>query len=236
MTDFRPLYVRIQDQLVARVASGEWAPGAMIPSEMALAQEIGASQGTVRKAIDQLCSDGVVTRVQGRGTFVAEQTPERANFRFFRMQDAEGAQIVPDLLRQIAACHPASKEQAASLEINPGDPVHVIDRVRTVEGEKAILETIAVPDRLMPGLSDMAKLPNALYPHYQSTFGITVLTTNEAISAVSATARQARMLSVPHSTALLRIERNARDLTGQIVEFRISHFLTRAISYAVTLR
>jgi len=236
MNDFRPLYVRIQDQLVDRIARGEWAPGTMIPSEMALAQEIGVSQGTVRKAIDQLCSDGVVTRVQGRGTFVAEQTPERANFRFFRMQDDNAVQIVPDLLRQIAGRHPATKEQAAALQIDPDEPVHVIDRVRAVADEKAILETAVVPDNLMPGLSDAVKLPNALYPHYQSTYGITVLTTDDAISAVSAKARQARMLSVPQSTPLLRVDRIAKDLTGQVVEFRVSHFLTRAISYAVTLR
>lgn len=236
MNDFRPLYVRIQDQLVARMARGEWAPGTMIPSEIALAQEIGVSQGTVRKAIDQLCSDGVVTRVQGRGTFVAEQTPERANFRFLRLQGGDGEQVVPDLLRQIASAQEATKEQAAALQIFPGDPVHVIDRVRAVADQKAILETVTVPEALMPGLSDMTKLPNALYPHYQSRYGITVLTTDDAISAVSATARQARMLSVPHSTALLRVDRIAKDLTGKVVEFRVSHFLTRAIRYAVTLR
>jgi len=236
MTDFRPLYVRIQDQLVDRIARGEWAPGTMIPSEIALAQEISVSQGTVRKAIDQLCSDGVVTRVQGRGTFVAEQTPERANFRFLRLQDKEGAQIVPELLRQIASAHQATVDQAAALQIASSELVHVIDRIRTIGDEKAILETVTVPDNLMPGLSDATKLPNALYPHYQSTYGITVLTTEDSISAVSATARQARMLSVPHGTALLRVDRIARDLTGQVVEFRMSHFLTRAIRYAVTLR
>lgn len=236
MTDFRPLYAQIQGQLLDRISRGEWAPGSMIPSETALAKEIGASQGTVRKAIDQLCSDGVVTRVQGRGTFVAEQTPERANFRFLRLQDGKGTPIVPELSRQIAAGHAATVDQALRLQIAPGDPVHVIDRVRMVEGVKAILETVVVPDAVMPGLSDSGVLPNALYPHYQATFGITVLTTDEALSAVSATARQARMLSVPHSTALLKTDRIAKDLTGQIVEYRISHFLTRAFKYAVTLR
>ena len=236
MTDFRPLYVRIQDQLVQRINGGEWAPGTMIPSETALAREIGVSQGTVRKAIDQLCADGVVTRSQGRGTFVAEQTPERANFRFFRMQDQTGTQPVPELLRQIAACHPATEVQTRHLNLQPKDPVHVIDRVRTVHGEKAILETVVVPEAIMPGLSQEAILPNALYPHYQSKYAVTVLTTDDRLSAVSATARQARKLSVPAGTALLQVERIAWDLTGRAVEYRLTFCLTRALTYAVTLR
>ena len=236
MTDFRPLYARVQEMLVGRMTGGDWAPGAMIPSETALAKEIGVSQGTVRKAIDQLCADGVMTRVQGRGTFVAEQTPERANFRFLRLQDEDTQQIVPVLVRQIAASQPATEDQADKLGINTGDLVHVIDRIRAVEDRKSILETVVVPENLMPGLSADHGLPNALYPHYQASFGITVVSTDDRISAVSATARQARMLSAPHSTALLRVDRRARDLLDRIVELRVSYFLTHSFKYAVTLR
>ena len=236
MTDSRPLYVQIQDQLVARMTSGEWAPGSMIPSETALAKEIGVSQGTVRKAVDQLCSDGVITRIQGRGTFVAEQTPELENFRFLRLQDEAGEPIVPEMVRQIAASEAATAEQARCLQIAQDDQVHVIDRVRAVRGEKSILETVVVPEAIMPGLSVNGVLPNALYPHYQARYGVTVLTTDESLSVVSATPRQARALSVPHSTALLKTERIAMDLTGRIVEYRLSYFLTQSMHYAVTLR
>lgn len=235
MTEFMPLYAQVEAQLVRRLSQGEWAPGAAIPSEIALAGEIGVSQGTVRKAIDRLCASGALVRAQGKGTFVAEQTPELANFRFFRMVDPAGERVVPKLLRQIAAVHPANAAQAAGLQLPAQTPVHVIDRVRLVGERRVILETAAIPEALMPGLSDDVPLPNALYPHYQARYGISVLRTDENLFAVNADARQARRLSIEEGTALLAVRRIAYDLTGCPVEYRESYFVSDGLSFAVSL-
>ncbi|MEM9138800.1 MAG: GntR family transcriptional regulator, partial [Pseudomonadota bacterium] len=71
----RPLYERIYDDVRDRIGRGEWAPAEAIPPEMTLARDLGASQGTVRRALDMLCDEGALVRRQGLGTFVAEQTP-----------------------------------------------------------------------------------------------------------------------------------------------------------------
>jgi GntR family transcriptional regulator len=68
---FRPLYLQVKSMLVRRLADGTWIPGASLPSEAMLAAEIGVSQGTVRKALDELASENLLVRRQGRGTFVA---------------------------------------------------------------------------------------------------------------------------------------------------------------------
>ena len=236
MTEFRPLYAQIRDGLIARISAGEWAPGDAIPAETALAAELEVSQGTVRKALDQLCADGVLRRSQGRGTFVAEQTPELANFRFFRLTDRTGERVVPELARQTVSQRTASEAQAASLGLASGALVHVIDRLRLIDGVRAILEDVVVPDALMPGLDGDRDLPNALYPYYQSRFGISVLRTQEQLSAVSADEVQARRLQVPVGTALLRVRRTAFDLTGRAVELRTSHFVTDSHSFSVSLQ
>ena len=74
------LYMQIKDLLTAKVGKGEWLPGSIIPSEINLAQELGVSQGTVRKAITELVESNVLTRRQGRGTFVSNHDSARALF------------------------------------------------------------------------------------------------------------------------------------------------------------
>jgi GntR family transcriptional regulator len=68
-----PLWHQLADLLRARITSGELAAGRIMPSESTLSQEFGLARGTVVKALDALEEEGLVTRVQGRGTFVRDQ-------------------------------------------------------------------------------------------------------------------------------------------------------------------
>ena len=83
-----PLYVQIKRLLTQGLQAGEWKPGEAIPSEMELARRYGVSQGTVRKAIDELAAENLVVRRQGRGTFVATHHEARTQFRFLRLPQA----------------------------------------------------------------------------------------------------------------------------------------------------
>ena len=235
MTQYLPLYAQVRASLVARLSAGEWQPGAAIPSEMALAAELKVSQGTVRKAIDSLVADGALLRSQGRGTFVAEQTAELANFRFLRITDADGLPVIPELLRCHAASVRANAHAAKALCVDSAAELHMITRSRAILGAPAILETIRIPDVVMPGLSAQSDLPNALYPYYQSAFGVTVLRTEDRLSAVSADDAAASALQIEVGTPLLRSERIAYDLTDRAVEYRISHFITGAHAFSVRL-
>src|SRR5262245_50810624 len=70
----KPLYIQVRDVLTERIATGEWKPSAAIPNEGDLAREFGVSSGTMRKALDMLEDEKLLTRRQGRGTFVNDQT------------------------------------------------------------------------------------------------------------------------------------------------------------------
>ena len=88
---YQPLYGQIKSLLVSSLANGEWKPGQMIPSESELASRFGVSQGTVRKAIDELATDNLLMRRQGRGTFVATHAEDRNSTRFLRLRAADGS-------------------------------------------------------------------------------------------------------------------------------------------------
>jgi GntR family transcriptional regulator len=85
---FQPLYKQVYDLLTARLVEGYWKPSQLLPSEMMLAEELGVSQGTVRKALNQMVAEKMLQRQQGKGTFVAEHTQESDLFRFFRLRDS----------------------------------------------------------------------------------------------------------------------------------------------------
>src|SRR5258706_12010687 len=92
----RPLYAQVRERLIERIRSGEWKPGQLIANEFEIAAEFGVSQGTARKAIGDLASEGLVVRRQGRGTFVVEHTPAHVLFRFFNLFDETGGAVIPD--------------------------------------------------------------------------------------------------------------------------------------------
>src|SRR5688572_27608125 len=93
---FSPLYQQIKALITQSLQSGEWKPGELIPSEVELAGRFKVSQGTVRKAIDELAAENLVMRRQGKGTFVSTHTEARAHFRFLRLMPIEGVPHHPE--------------------------------------------------------------------------------------------------------------------------------------------
>src|ERR1700733_8476663 len=97
---FSPLYQQIKALITQGLENGEWKPGEIIPSEVELAGRYKVSQGTVRKAIDELAAENLLVRRQGKGTFVATHAEERVQFRFLRLMpdDGEPTQMARRLL------------------------------------------------------------------------------------------------------------------------------------------
>jgi GntR family transcriptional regulator len=220
--DPRPLYAKVRDQLIERIRSGAWKPGQLIPNEFEIAAEFGVSQGTARKAIEELAGERLVVRRQGRGTFVMEHTPAHVLFRFFNIQDDANTAITPDSTDVRAELVKASPQECARLGLVAGDAVVHIARVRTRAGKPFIAELIVLPDNLFPGLLDLPSVPNTLYDLFQKSYGILMMRTDDRLSAVSADAKTATQLGVAAGTPLLRIDRTAYALDDKPIEWRIS--------------
>ena len=232
---FRPLYQQVKDLLVERLIGGYWRPGDLLPSEIQLAAELGVSQGTVRKALDEMTAENLLVRRQGRGTFVAEHDQEHALFHFFKMTDRNGQPVVPESRVLRRSLSSARKEAAARLGIAIDAPVVRITRVRSIAGKAAIFERIALPGGMFPDLHERDDLPNTLYTLFARDYGITVGKAVEKLRAVPATPEVARHLAIEAGQPLLEIDRVAAALDGQPVEWRISLCQTAETAYSVTL-
>ncbi|MDE2276017.1 MAG: GntR family transcriptional regulator, partial [Burkholderiales bacterium] len=137
---FSPLYQQIRTLLLRGLQGGEWQPGQVIPSETELAARFGVSQGTVRKAIDELAAENLLIRRQGRGTFVSTHHEAQVKFRFLRLvPDTETTQGLR-MEREVLECHRvrAPADVVRALGIRAGDMVLEVRRILRIAGEPVV--------------------------------------------------------------------------------------------------
>lgn len=233
---YEPLYKRVKNILVARIADGRWQAGQLIPNEFQIAAELDVSQGTVRKALHEMTADNLLVRQQGRGTFVSRHDEERILFRFFRLASDAGVREFPDSSVMALAAGAANDEEAAALGIATGDPVWRLRRRRTLGGRPVIAETVILPQALFPGLDRLDSVPNNVYGLYSARFGVTVVRAAEKLKAVAATLDDARVLDCPFGVPLLQVDRRAFAIDGRVCEWRVSRCLTEHHHYISDLK
>lgn len=230
---FHPLYIQIKELLVKRLVSGEWRPGQVLPSEIALAAEYGVSQGTLRKALIAMEHERLVFRRQGRGTFVAKHTPGRSLFQFFHLVGENGERQLPD--SQVLHCRRgiANSREREALQLAARTAVTRIYRVRRLNGEPVIAEEITVTTEHFAGLHRTSRdaLPNTLYELYETRYNVTVVRAIERIRAVAAAAREAELLGTEPGAPLLEIDRVALNIERKPVEWRLSRCSTQHHHY-----
>ena len=225
---FSPLYQQIKALITTSLQSGEWKPGELIPSEFELAGRFKVSQGTVRKAIDELSAENLVIRRQGKGTFVATHHEARAQFRFLRLMPDAGelhpaVSRILDVKRQRA---PA--EVSRLLDIKPADAVICIRRVQSFDGAPAILEEIWLSGATFKGLTAerLAEYKGPMYGLFETEFGTRMIRASEKIRAVLSDDVSAELLQVPPQSALLSVERVSYTYGDRPVEVRRGLYVT----------
>ncbi len=193
------------------------------------------SQGTVRKALDDMTAAKLLVRRQGRGTYVATHDEARILFQFFKLKPDEGEGIFPESEVLDAATAAADAREAAKLGLYAGEPVIRIRRLRSLEGRRCIVETIVLPAALFDGIQD-GDIPNNLYDTYARRFGVTIAGGHETLKAVAASPETAAALGLSPGAPLLLIDRVATSLDGRPMEWRVSLCETSAVHYATELR
>jgi GntR family transcriptional regulator len=219
---FSPLYQQIKALLLRSLQVGEWQPGQAIPSETELAARFRVSQGTVRKAIDEMATENLLVRRQGKGTFVATHAEEQTRYRFLRLAPDAGGP--PNLARRMLHCRRmrSGAEVARALELDKGEPVVEVRRL-LLDGERpVVLDDLWLPGALFKGLSAevMAQWRGPLYRLFEVEFAVRMIRAEEKIRAVAASAEEAELLAVPEGSPLLLVERRSFTYGDRPVELR----------------
>jgi len=222
---FQPLYRQIKLLITEGLENGRWKPGESIPSEQELARHFNVSQGTVRKAVNELAQENVLVRHQGRGTFVATHATERTQAAFLRIVPDVGP--IESLSAELVDCRRIKADAAGArlLDIPTGSPVLRIRRVLAINGRKVIFEEARVPAGLFPGLDSETLHSHGcmLYSMYESVFHVRIVAAEEKLKAVAADADITSIMGLPTASPVLLTERVAYTYGRRPVELRRSY-------------
>jgi GntR family transcriptional regulator len=221
----RPLYLQVRDALAARIAGREWKPNSAIPNEGDLAREFGVSSGTMRKALDLMEGERLLTRRQGRGTFVNDQSSEELAERFSNIHATDGERIAGESKMLSIVQAPANPAECARLRLRADDKVWRIQRVHLHKGEPFMIEEVAMPVALFPDL-DAQEVVNHRIVVLAQQYGILLGRGEERVSIGTASPSVAETLSLKAGAPILVLDRLVHDLDGQAVEWRLGmgHF------------
>lgn len=233
---FSPLYRQIKDLLLQRLQSGEWRPAEAIPSEHELAAQFKVSQGTVRKAIDELAAENLLVRKQGKGTFVATHAARHVQYRFLKLRPDHGtADDEGRAQRHILFCKRirSSAEIAKPLQLRTGDAVIHIKRILSFLETPTILENIWLPAHAFKGITEqmISTYKGPTYALFEEAFDVRMVRAEEKIRAINANADDASNLKIPEHCALLCVDRLSYTYNNTPMELRRGLYKTDTHHY-----
>jgi GntR family transcriptional regulator len=221
---FSPLYRQIKSLILQGLESGEWRPGEAIPSENDLAARFSVSQGTVRKAIDEMAAENLLVRRQGKGTYVAthNDTDPRALFRFLRLVPESGKLEASQSVPLECWRAKAGQEAARMLGIKLGAPITIIRRLLKFSAKPVLIDEIYLPGEVFVGLTleMLQEYQGSFYGLLESNFGVRMIRAEERLRAVAADRVNAVLLGVAEGAPLLSVERVSYTYGNRPVEWR----------------
>lgn len=230
-----PLYERIRVDIQSRIVNQGWTPDEAIPTEQVLSLEYNVSVGTIRKAIERLVQDGLLYKVQGRGTFVKRPDFKNSLLRFFRFRNEHGQQVVPtSRITSIKRCE-ANVHINNKLGIANDSSLIQLRRLRVVDGVIVLSEWIWLPESLFAPLLVLKphEFANLLYPFYYEKCNQFVMSATESLSF--STDYEDKELKTKKGDLVVKIERLAQSIEGKPIEYRVSYGQPQHFRYEVRI-
>ena len=216
-----PLYFQLKELLRQEIEGGRWQPGQQIPSETELCEAFGISRTVVRQALRELEYQGLLYREQGKGTFVAQPKISESLMQdlsgFYEDMVGKGLTPVTKVLTQ--EVQPANKKIANYLQIEPGDKVVVIERLRSVGSEPILLVTTYLPYDICPDLIGEDLSTQSLYALLEKKHGLELSHGRRTIEAVAANQYEAQLLDVEEGAPLVLLDSVSYLRDGSPIEY-----------------
>ena len=197
---------RLRDELLEEITSSALEPGTKLPTEGELSKRFGVSRATVREAVRGLVEAGYVTRRRGSGSYVAERRrmPHGldSTLSYLAMIESAGAHAG---MRILEAAFEPCRQDDAPLQLDPGDAVLAVERVRTADDQPVIYSLDRIPARLLRTDLDLQNLDPSLFALLSSS-GHAADHATATLRAVASTSQTAKVLGVRRGKPLLYIE------------------------------
>jgi len=231
-TNLLPLYAQVKNEIRNEIEN-RLKPGDILPTEPELEKRFTVSRITIRRALDELESEGFIVRQQGRGTFVREQpiAQELPQLISWSEQLRQKGLEPKSASCEIELTEP-TKEQAVLLNLSPGERVVRIRRLRCANDEPICIMINYIPEVLVPGLVEQGLVDDSLYATFPK-YGLKPVRAEDRVEARSASDREASQLQINKSAPLLQVTRLTRDSANK--PLYISIVVNRADKFVYTV-
>ena len=232
-----PAYLQLKACLKRAIDEGEIAPGAALPSERELAEVLGLSRMTVRRAFEELVSDNLVEQRQGSGTYVLPRRHEQIIDRVLGFsQEAAGLGFKAGSELLAADYLPADQHAADALGVDKGEAVLQLVRLRTADGEPLALQSAHLSPRFRDFPLEHLRESGSLYATLEHRYGVTPHGARQTVSARLPTRQECQLLGIGKEVPLLAMERVTFDAQGRAFEYVRSAYRSDKYQMALILR
>ncbi|WP_138419535.1 GntR family transcriptional regulator [Aquibacillus sediminis] len=202
-----PIYYQLEQSIRTMIENGQLKPGELLPSEREYAEKYDISRMTVRQAINNLASEGLLVRQKGKGTFIAEQKIEQALqgiTSFSEDMKARGLEPSTEIIHYQE--EPAEIHIAEKLGINPDDPILEIYRIRLADHVPLAVETTFTPKAIVGNMTEQ-DFSESFYHYVEDTLGLTITHGDQEIESTLASPAEIEHLHLKKGDPVLLLHR-----------------------------
>ncbi len=234
----RRLSLSVRDELATRIASGVIAAGSRLPPEPQLASELGVSRATLREALRSLEEDGLVTRTRGAGTYATSRPRLRNNLdvNFGVTEAIRAAGMRAGTSASEVKSARVSVEDAEALDLEPGDAVLILERVRTADDRPVVVSRDVVSAAIVSA-EQLARMgDSSVYDLLDDVADAAVQHGIVALEPLRADRALAKLLDVPAGELILYLRQVDYDRNGDPVLLSHEYHLASAFEFNVVRR
>jgi GntR family transcriptional regulator len=238
--DKLPAYVRIKLHLQNLIKDGTYAPHSRLPSEDELCAQFQVARGTVRQALSELSSEGLIYRVHGKGTFVRslkyEHEVTTACFKSFWDELTEKGVDFETQILSVERCRP-DKQMSSHLRIHSNsEQIFSIRRLRKIEGKTAMYSINRIPCSICPEIGD-GKVPLlSIYDTLHDSYGIEIDMGQRLFSSIGASKELSEMFEVPEGYPIIFVEQIVYDEKGRCIDYAHLWLRSEFFHFSATMK
>lgn len=233
----KPLYRIVEDHINVLIDSGQLISGDLIPSEPQLASLLGVSQGTVKKAIDNLVWENKLYRHQGKGTYVSRIDFNNSLFNYVSYGDIEGDSVRIDKQTMQRYIETGNAEICNKMGVPDTTDLLYIERVGYIENRPVMVEFSRWRADVLPGLeNEDIHIPDLFYALVVDKYDVPVVRAEETLTAEMITEKTARILEAEMNTPVLVLHRKTYTRDNEIIEIRITKGRSDMFSYKTEIK
>ncbi|MFD1606175.1 GntR family transcriptional regulator [Oceanobacillus luteolus] len=204
-----PIYYQLELQIRQFIESEQLQPGDILPSEREFTEKYNISRMTVRQAINNLVSEGLLYRQKGKGTFIAEQKFEQdlSGLTSFS-EDMKNRGFTPSNKLLHFQTITGNEQIAAILKISEEDAVYEIKRIRMANDEPVALETVYTPQRIVEDMTEQ-DISTSFYQHLENNLQLQIAYGKQSIEAALANEEEIKQLRIKKGNPILLMKRTS---------------------------